>query len=105
LAFTGERDLGHPVSAEAEQSIRSVLERLLASKGLEGVTVNPGLDYDGDSVPFLHLKHRDVLPGIILLLHTSTIISVNRSLWKIGELRPHLPYVFRDHQRILGTEN
>ena len=36
-AFAYQRDLDHPVSAEAEQTIRSVLEEHLSSQGLEGV--------------------------------------------------------------------
>jgi hypothetical protein len=47
-AFTYERDLDHPVSAEVEQTIRDVLEELLSSQGLEGALVYPGLDHDGD---------------------------------------------------------
>jgi hypothetical protein len=82
-AFTYERDLDHPVSAEVEQTIRDVLEELLSSQGLEGALVYPGLDHDGDPVLF-----------------------VRRALWAIGERRfPHLRYDFHDDQRILGTEN
>jgi hypothetical protein len=63
-AFTDERDLDHPGSAEAEQTIRSVLEKHLTSQGLEGVLRNLGLDNDGDPVLFVHLKFRVVEPGI-----------------------------------------
>ena len=59
-AFTYERDLDHPVSAEVEQTIRSVLEEHLTSQGLEDVQVNPGLDHDGDPVLFVHAKFRRV---------------------------------------------
>ena len=56
-AFTDERDLDHPASAEAEQKIRSVLEEHLTSQGLEGVLLNLGLDHDGDPVlPMFGLK-------------------------------------------------
>jgi hypothetical protein len=105
-AFTYERDLDHPVSAEVEQTIRDVLEELLSSQGLEGVVVNPGLDHDGDPVLFVHLKFRLVKPGIDPEILSQSTISVSRALWKIGERRfPHLRYDFHDDQRILGTEN
>ena len=105
-AFTFERDLDHPVTAEVEQTIRDVLEGLLSSQGLEGVLVNPGLDHDGDPVLFVHLKFRLVEPGIDPKLLSDSAISLRRALWAIGERRyPHLRYDFHDDQRILGTEN
>jgi len=105
-AFTYERDLDHPVSAEVEQTIRIVLEEHLTSQGLEGVQVNPGLDHDGDPVLFVHLKFRLVEPGINPSLLSDSAITVRRTLWNMGERRfPHLRYVFHDDQRILGTEN
>ena len=105
-AFTFERDLDHPVTAEVEQTIRSVMEGHLSSQGLEGVQVNPGLDHDGDPVLFVHLKFRLVKPGIDPRLLSDSAISLRRALWAIGERRyPHLRYDFHDDQRILGTEN
>ena len=105
-AFTYERDLDHPVSAEVDQTIRDVLEGLLSSQGLEGVLVNPGLDHDGDPVLFVHLKFRLVKPGIDPRLLSDSAISLRRALWAIGERRyPHLRYDFHDDQRMLGTEN
>ena len=105
-AFTYERDLDHPVSAEVEQTIRDELEELLSSQGLEGVLVNPGLDHDGDPVLFVHLKFRLVEPGIDPNLLSQSTICVRRALWKIGERRfPHLRYDFHEDQKILGTEN
>jgi len=81
-AFTYERDLDHPVSAEVEQTIRDVLQEHLSSQGLEGVLVNPGL-----------------------ALSQSTL-AVRSALWAIGERRyPHLRYDFHDDQRMLGTEH
>lgn len=41
-AFTDERDLDHPVSAEVEQTIRNTLEPILSSQGMERVQVIPG---------------------------------------------------------------
>ena len=61
-AFTYERDLDHLVAAEVEQTIRSLLEELLTSQGLESVLVNPGLDHDGNPLLFVHLKFRLVAP-------------------------------------------
>jgi hypothetical protein len=105
-AFTYERDLDHPVSAEVEQTIRDVLEELLSSQGLEGALVYPGLDHDGDPVLFVQLKFRLVEPGIDPELLSQSTLSVRRALWAIGERRfPHLRYDFHDDQRILGTEN
>jgi len=105
-AFTDERDLDHPVSAEVEQTIRDVLQEHLSSQGLEGVLVNPGLDHDGDPVLFVHLKFRLVEPGINPRLLSDSAISLRRALWAIGERRyPHLRYDFHDDQHILGTEN
>lgn len=105
-AFTYERDLDHPVSAEVEQTIRDVLQELLSSQGLESVMVNPGLDHDGDPVLFVHLKFRLMEPGIDPDLLGQSTISMRRALWKMGERRfPHLRYDFHDDQRILGTEN
>jgi len=105
-AFTFEHDLDNPVSAEVEQTIRSVLEEHLTSQGLEGVQVNPGLDRDGDPVLFVLLKFRLVEPGINPNLLSDSAITVRRALWNMGERRfPHLRYDFHDDQRILGTEN
>ena len=105
-AFTYDRDLDHPVSAEVEQTIRSVLEQHQSSQGLEDVQVNPGLDHDGDPVLFVHVKFRLVEPGINPSLLSDSAISLRRALWAIGERRyPHLRYDFHDDQRILGTEN
>jgi hypothetical protein len=104
-AFTYERDLDHPVSAEVEQTIRRVLEEHLNSQGLEDVLVNPGLDHDGDPVLFVHLNFRLVQPGINPRLLSDSAISLRRALWAIGERRyPHLRYDFHEDQRILGTE-
>lgn len=105
-AFTYQRDLDHPVSAEVEQTIRSVLEQHLSSQGLEGVQVNPGLDHDGDPVLFVHLKFRLVEPGIDLNTLSQSTLAVRSALWAIGERRyPHLRYDFHDDQRMLGTEH
>lgn len=105
-AFTYEKDLDHPVTAEVEQAIRSTLEPLLTSQGLEGMQVHPGLDHDGDPVLFVQLKFRLVEPGIDPNLLSQSTISVRRALRAIGERRyPHLRYDFHDDQRILGTEN
>lgn len=105
-AFTYERGLDHPVSAEVGQTIHSVLERLLSSQGLEGVLVNPGLDHDGDPVLFVHLKFRLVEPGINPRLLSDSAITLRRALWKMGERRfPHLRYDFHDDQHIQGTES
>jgi hypothetical protein len=105
-AFTYERDLDHPVSAEAEQTIRDVLEGHLISQGLETVLVNPGLDHDGDLVLFMHLKFRLLEADIDFKLLSDSAISLRRALWPIGERRyPHLRYDFHDDQRIQGTEN
>ena len=105
-AFAYERDLDHPVSAEVEQTIRSVLEQHLSSQCLQGVQVNPGLDHDGDPVLFVHVKFRLVEPGIDPSRLNDSAITVCRALWKMGERRfPHLRYDLHDDQRILGTEN
>ena len=105
-AFTYQRDLDHPVTAEVEQTNRSVLEGHLSSQGLEGVLVNAGLDHDGDPVLLVHLKFRLVEPGIDPRRLSDSAISLRRALWGIGERRyPHLRYDFHDDQRILGTEN
>jgi hypothetical protein len=105
-AYTYERDLDHPVSAVVEQTIRDVLEGHLTIQGLEGVLVNPGLDHDGDSVLFVHVKFRLVEPGIDPRRLSDSAISLSRALWAIGERRfPHFRYDFRDDQRILDTEN
>ena len=106
MAFTYQRDLDHPVTAEVEQTIRSVLEGHLGSQGLEGVLMNPWLDHVGDPVLFVHLKFRLVEPGINPSLLSNSAISLRRALWAIGERRyPHLRYDIHDDQRILGTEN
>ena len=105
-AFTYDRDLDRPVSAEVEQTIRDVLEGLLSSQGLESVLVNPGLDHDGDPGLFVHLKFRLVDPGIDPRRLSDSAITVRRALWPMGERRfPHLRYDFHDDQRILGREN
>jgi hypothetical protein len=105
-AFTYERDLVHPVSAEVEQTIRDGLQELLSTQGLEDVLVNPGLDHGGDSVLFVHLKFRLVEPGIDLNMLSQWTLAVRRALWAIGERRfPHLRYDFHDDQRMLGTEH
>jgi hypothetical protein len=85
-AFTDERDLDHPVSAEVEQTIRSVLEEHLTSQGLEGVLLNLGLDHDGDPVLFVHLKFRVVEPAINPRLLSNCTVSLRRSLWEMVEL-------------------
>ena len=101
-AFTYERDLDHPVSAEVEPTIFNVLN----SQGLDGVRMNPGLDHDGDPVLFVHLKFRLMELGIDTRLLSDSAISLRRTLWEMGERRfPHLCYDFHDDQRILGTEN
>ena len=107
-AFTDERDLDHPVSAEVEQTIRSVLEEDLTSQGLEDMLLNLGLDQDGDGDPvlFVHLKFRLVEPGINSRLLSDCAITLRRALWEMVERRfPHLRYDFHDDQRILGTES
>lgn len=105
-AFTYQHDLDHPVSAEVEQTIRSVLEEHLTSQGLESVQVNAGLDHDGDPVLFVRVKFLLVEPGINPGLLSDSAISLRRALWAIGERRyPHLRFDFHDDQRILGTEN
>ncbi len=102
-AFTYERDLDHPVSAEVEQTIRDVLQELLSSQGLEGVLVNPGLDHDGDPVLFVYLKFRLVEPGIELNVLSQCTLAVRRALWAIGERRfPHLRY---KHGEVLSAVN
>lgn len=102
-AFTFERDLDRPVSAEVEQTIRDVWAGLLSSQGLESFLVNPGLAHDGDPVLFVHIKFRLVEPGIDPRRLINSAITVRRPLWTMGERRfPHLRY---DVQRILGTEN
>ncbi len=105
-AFAYQRDLDHPVSAEVEQTIRSVLKEHLTNQGLEGVLVNPGLDHDGDPVLFVHLKFRLVEPGRDPCRLSDSAITVRRALWKLGERRfPHLRYDFHDDQLMLGTEH
>jgi len=105
-ALAYERDLDHPVSAEVERVIRDVLKGLLNSQGLESVLVNQGLDHDGDSILFVHLKFRLVEPGIDPRRLSVSTITVRPALWNMGERRfPHLRYDFHDDQRILGTEN
>jgi len=105
-ACTDERDRDQPVSADVEQTIRSVLEEHLSSQGLEGVLLNPGLDHDGDPVLFMHLKFRLVEPGINPRLLSDCAITLRRALWEMMERRfPHLRYDFHDDQRILGTES
>lgn len=105
-AFTYERDLDHPVSAEVEQTICGFREGLLSSQGLQSVPVNPAVDHDGDPVLFVHLRFRLMEPGINPGLRSDSAISLRRALWAIGERRfPHLRYNFHDDQRILGTEN
>ena len=104
-AFTYERDLDHPVSAEVGQTIHSVLEGLLSSQGLDGVQVIPGLDHDGDPALFVEIRFRMVEPGI----DPKVLIQAGPALWRalgaIGERRfPHLRYDFREGQKILGTE-
>jgi len=105
-AFTYERDLDRPVSAEVEQTIRSVLEQHLRSQGMEGVQVNPGLDHVGEPVLFVHVKFLHVEPVIDPRRLSDSAITVRRALSKLGERRfPHLRYDFHDNQLILGTEN
>ena len=82
-AFTYERDLDHPVSAEVEQLIRDVLKGLLSSQGLESVLENPGLDHDGDPVLFVHLKFRFVEPGIDSRRLIDSAITVRRAFWNM----------------------
>ncbi|MCH9714393.1 MAG: hypothetical protein K0U63_07595 [Cyanobacteria bacterium] len=105
-AFTYQRDLDHPVSAEVEQTIRSVLEEHLSSQGLEGVLVIPGLDHDGDPALFIEIRFRMVKPGV----DPKVLIQAGPALWRalgaIGERRfPHLRYDFQEGQKILGTES
>ena len=105
-AFTYERDLDHPVSAEVEQTIRNTLEPILSSQGLEGVQVIPGLDHDGDPVLFVEIKFQLVEPGIDLNALSQSTLALRHALWSIGERRyPHLRYDFHDDQRMLGTEH
>jgi hypothetical protein len=105
-AFTDERDLDHPVSAEVEQTIRSVLEEHLTSQGLEGVLLNLGLGPRRRPKLFVHLKFRVVEPGINPRMLSNCAVTLRRALWEMVERRfPHLRYDFHNDQRILGTEN
>lgn len=105
-AFTDERDLDHLISAEVEQTIRSVLEEHLTSQGLEGVLLNLGLNHDGDPVLFVQPKFRLVEPAINPRLLSNCAVTLRRALWRMVERRfPHLRYDFHDDQGILGTEN
>ncbi|NBS12946.1 MAG: hypothetical protein EBS77_09850 [Gammaproteobacteria bacterium] len=105
-AFTYERDLDHPVSAEVEQTIRKALETILSSQGMESLEVVPGLDHDGDPVLFVQIQFRHVEPGIDLNALSQSTLAARRALWAIGERRyPHLRYDFHDDQRMLGTEH
>ena len=104
-AFTYERDLDHPVSAELEHTIRQTLEPILSSQGMEGVQVIPGLDHDGDPALFVEIKFRLVVPGV----DPKVLIHTGPALWgavlSIGERRfPHVRYHFQDGQNVLGTE-
>jgi hypothetical protein len=88
-AFTYERDLDHPVSAEVEQSIRATVEPLLHSQGLDRIQVIPGLDHDG---------------GPKVLIQAGP--AVRQALWPLGERRfPHLRYDFHANQQVLGSED
>lgn len=88
-AFTYERDLDHPVSAEVEQSIRATVEPLLHSQGLDRIQVIPGLDHDVD-------------PKVLIQAGP----AVRQALWALGERRfPHLRYDFHVNQQVLGTED
>ncbi len=104
-AFTYERDLDHPVSAEVEQTIRETLLPILSSQGMECVQVIPGLDHDGDPVLFVEIKFRLVQPGVDPKVLIQTGPALWRALMAIGERRfPHVRYDFEDGQNILGTE-
>jgi len=104
-AFTYERDLDHPVSAEVEQTIRETLLPILSSQGMECVQVIPGLDHDGDPVLFVEIKFRLVQPGVDPKVLIQTGPALWRALMAIGERRfPHVRYDFVDGQNILGTE-
>lgn len=105
-AFTYQRDLDHPVSAEVEQTIRDVLEGLLSSQGMEDLLVIPGLDHDGDPALFIEIRFRMVKPGVDPKVLIQAGPALLRSLGGIGERRfPHLRYDFREGQKILGTES
>ena len=104
-AYTYERDLDHPVSAEVEQTIRSVLEEHLSSQGLEDVKVNPGLDTTATRCCSCTSSFAWWNPAST---HAGSAIAPSQcaELWNMGERRfPHLRYDFHDDQRILGTEN
>lgn len=104
-AFTYERDLDHPVSAEVEQTIRNVLEPLLSSQGMEAAQVIPGLDHDGDPALFVEVKFRMVESGVDPKVLSQATPALWRALGTIGERRfPHLRYDFQEGQKILGTE-
>lgn len=105
-AFTYERDLDHPVSAEVEQTIRDTLEPILFGQGMEGLEVIPGLDHDGDPVLFVEIKFRLVEPGVDPKVLVQTGPALWRALLAIGERRfPHVRYDFEDGQNVLGTES
>lgn len=105
-AFTYERDLDHPVSAEVDLTIRKTLDPILSSQGMEGIQVIPGLDHDGDPALFVEIRFKMVEPGIDPKVLIQTGPSLWRALGSIGERRfPHVRYDFQDGQKILGTES
>ena len=105
-AFTYERDLDHPVSAEVAQTIRDTLEPILSCQGMESLEVIPGLDHDGDPVLFVEIKFRLVQPGVDPKVLVQTGPTLWRALLAIGDRRfPHVRYDFEDGQNVLGTES
>ena len=105
-AFTYERDLDHPVSAEVEQSIRATVEPLLHSQGLDRLQVIPGLDHDGDPVLYVELHFELMEPGVDPKVLIQAGPAVRQALWALGERRfPHIRYDFHANQQVLGTED
>ncbi|QPN68758.1 hypothetical protein [Synechococcus sp. CBW1006] len=105
-AFTYERDLDHPVPVEVDQAIRTAVEPLLQSQGLDHTQVIPGLDHDGDPVLYVELQFRLVEPGVDPKVLIQAGPAVRQALWAIGERRfPHLRYAFQPSQQVLGTED
>jgi hypothetical protein len=104
-AFTYERDLHHPVSAEVEQAIRAAVEPLLFSQRLDRIQVIPGFDHDGDPVLYVELHFKLVEPGVDPKVLIQSGPAVRQALWALGERRfPHLRYDFHANQQVLASE-
>ena len=80
-AFTYERDLHHPVSAEVEQAIRAAVEPLLFSQRLDRIQVIPGFDHDGDPVLYVELHFKLVDPGVDPKVLIQSGPAVRQALW------------------------